>query len=669
MDLIADRIPDMKCGACGGSIDTSKVKPLSRVRCPQCDAEATVPAGFGDLFLIKMLGSGAAGIVCLGLNDKLHRQVAVKVLKKSDDKDDADHVKELLREARLLARLNHPNVVQVYAIGEHEGQPYIEMELVTGGQLDRKILEGEPIDEVTALGIAIGVAEGLQAALGVGLIHRDVKPGNILLDPRGTPKLLDFGTAGAGGETNGTVGTPYYVAPEVIRKQPVDFHADIYSLGASLFHMIAVRPPFEGSNSREVIKARLQQRAPQLSEVVSSVHPATDHVVARMLEPDPADRHTDYDELIAELRQAQAAAQDAAEQQAAIGAPPVGAADANELANALASVAGEEPAPTSPSTTPATVATPTSGAQRFAPKPKGNRKLVWIIGGIIAAIIIGLVVLAFILSQDGDEKDKASDAQDDTNKANTIASATGEERTPSPTDNTPTPADDSPAQKADSDDKAHPPTPTPTPPDTNQQTTKPDTTTPATPDNNNVTATDATQPKPTPRVDTPPKPTPQPKPAPAVAPPYEAFVNLGATEPVDVDGQTWQPAPVYGAPTQGKRFGHVGGRSFRTDKRTDPLHATYLFQVEAIRFDLPNGKYDVTLTFAEPADLGPGDRVFTVRAEGDDLGKPVDAAGESVNGVTTRQATVTVEDGRLDILFISDNKTQFVSSVKVVNAK
>ncbi|QNN24915.1 protein kinase [Planctomycetales bacterium ZRK34] len=301
MDFKAERVKQINCGKCGESIDPSTVKPLAGIDCPKCGNRFTVPAAFGDFLLVDVLGRGAAGIVCKGFDENLHRQVAIKILR--SDVGDEEIVKACQHEARALAALNHPHVVQVHSIGEYRGQPYIVMELLDGGTVEKAML-GQPADESKAVDIAIHAAEGLQAAQHVGLIHMDVKPGNILFDRQGTAKLIDFGVARFGKASNDQiVGTPYYVAPEIVRGRDATHQADIYSLGATLFHLLAARPPFVGSTATEVITQRLKHPAPSLEEFRSDLSPTTVQTVARMMEADPADRYPDYDSLLDDLRQ------------------------------------------------------------------------------------------------------------------------------------------------------------------------------------------------------------------------------------------------------------------------------------------------------------------------------------------------------------------------------
>jgi serine/threonine protein kinase len=179
------------------------------------------------------------------------------------------------------------------------------MELLRGGNVRQLIEASDGLTEKRCLQIALDAARALQAAQRVGLTHRDVKPENILLDDHGTAKLVDFGVARFRKQAAEklVVGTPYYVAPEVVQQRgPIDFRADIYSLGCTLFHMLAGAPPFESKTVTGVYMARLKQDAPYLCDLDPSIRPETAAVVDRMLQRNPDDRQEDYAQLIADLQ-------------------------------------------------------------------------------------------------------------------------------------------------------------------------------------------------------------------------------------------------------------------------------------------------------------------------------------------------------------------------------
>jgi serine/threonine protein kinase len=173
-----------------------------------------------------------------------------------------------------------------------------------------RLFRNKPLDETKALDIAIDVAEGLIATHDKELVHGDVKPSNILLDESGTAKLVDFGMARMGGDasTEGLAGTPYYISPEQAQNQKIDFRSDMYSLGATLFHSLTGRPPFEGKTLREVVSARLEKPVPNLAAFRTDHCPQTCATVARMMAVNPADRYPTYQDMLSDLCDAHRAA-------------------------------------------------------------------------------------------------------------------------------------------------------------------------------------------------------------------------------------------------------------------------------------------------------------------------------------------------------------------------
>ena len=247
------------------------------------------------------------GVVYKAVDTSLDRPVALKVLRK--DRLSAESLAQLEAEASITASINHPHVVKVFTTGTDHGRFYIAMELVNKGTLDDLIRIQSRVAETQALEVAIQVADGLRAAQRAGLIHRDVKPGNILFADSHTAKIVDFGLAmleqeaaeAAGSEI---WGTPYYVAPEKLDQQPEDFRSDIYSLGATLFHALAGRPPFEAQDASMVALKHLKSQAVSLQAFAPWVSGSTAFVINRTLLKDPDERYQSYDELIEHLEYA-----------------------------------------------------------------------------------------------------------------------------------------------------------------------------------------------------------------------------------------------------------------------------------------------------------------------------------------------------------------------------
>src|SRR2546426_1592911 len=268
------------CPACSTAIDTTDAEPLARVVCPRCGEKMRVERTFDHFVLLETLGFGGMGTVYKARDTLLDRLVALKLLRK-DLVGDKEHTSRLREEARVAASVNHPNVIQVFSSGTDHGQFYVVMELVDHGSLDDLIEQRNRLPEKQVLETGVQVAKGLGAAHRKGLIHRDVKPANILFVEQ-TAKISDFGLAGAatqGSEIQGVIwGTPYYVAPERLNNQPEDFRSDIYSLGATLFHAVAGKAPIEGNTNSAAMLRELKQQPLDLRVVAPDVSAPTARV-------------------------------------------------------------------------------------------------------------------------------------------------------------------------------------------------------------------------------------------------------------------------------------------------------------------------------------------------------------------------------------------------------
>ena len=291
------------CPACGTKVDTSNAEPLARVPCPKCGEKFRVERAFDNFVLVETLGVGGMGSVYKARDTALDRFVALKLLRRDAE---AGYTAQLQQEARVTASVNHPHVVKVFSFGSDHGQFYLVMELVDQGSLDDSIEQRKQLPEAEVLQTAIQVAKGLQAAHAKGLIHRDVKPANILFADSTTAKIVDFGLAGAAEpKTEGAIwGTPYYVAPERLNNEPEDFRSDIYSLGGTLFHALAGRPPIqEETNSARKLR-ELKNQPVKLRAVAPKVSRETSRIIDRMLSPDPNARFGSYQELVDQLESA-----------------------------------------------------------------------------------------------------------------------------------------------------------------------------------------------------------------------------------------------------------------------------------------------------------------------------------------------------------------------------
>lgn len=309
--IIADRISEFSCIHCGNVMDVSEISSFTKIKCPECGQAQRVPAQLGSFLLLEPLGAGGMGMIYRAIDQTLGRYVALKVMKKSLG-DNPEFVTSFKHEAQAAAALNHKNVVQIYSFGQEKGQPYIVMELVDGGRLDKMIEGGQQLPEAKALSIHIEVTEGLHAASDVGLVHGDIKPANILFGKNGEAKVVDFGLASFIGQKetqSGEIwGTPYYIAPEKAKGKPADFRSDIYSLGGTLFHVLTGCPPFDGDTPLDVVLARLNNPAPNILEYRPDLTEETAAMIARTLEVEPSMRHPSYLALLADMRAALEAA-------------------------------------------------------------------------------------------------------------------------------------------------------------------------------------------------------------------------------------------------------------------------------------------------------------------------------------------------------------------------
>ncbi len=260
------------------------------------------PSDFGHFLLEKELGHGGMGGVYLGRDKMLDRKVGIKVMLKSLG-DDPEFVERFQREAQAAARLNHPNIAQIYSFGQENGMPYIAMELVSGGSLDKE-MEANPgtMDPVRVMKIGQQMADALAAAAEQNLVHGDVKPENVLFDADGNAKLVDFGLAAMQGDSDEIWGTPYYISPEKVRRQKIDYRADIYSLGGTLYHALTGVAPFEGADAAEVVKARFNGPPKKPSEVRPGLPPEIDPIIMRMLELEPSMRYPTYQSLLGDFK-------------------------------------------------------------------------------------------------------------------------------------------------------------------------------------------------------------------------------------------------------------------------------------------------------------------------------------------------------------------------------
>ena len=273
--------------------------------CDPADS-VTFAQPFKDYEILERVGSGAMGTVFRARQKRLNRIVALKVLKPMLARN-TNFVERLKREARIVASLNHPDIVAGYDLGEEGGYHFFVMEFVEGKSLATLLKEWGAFPETQVLDVATRVASALDHAFKKGVIHRDVKPGNILIDPDGRAKLTDMGLAKAPEDVTitqegATVGTPQYISPEQARDpSKADVRSDLYSLGATMFHMCTGQPPFVGTTLANVIHAVIHSRAPTAAAINPAVTDGLGLVIKKLLAKDPGLRYQTPADLLSDL--------------------------------------------------------------------------------------------------------------------------------------------------------------------------------------------------------------------------------------------------------------------------------------------------------------------------------------------------------------------------------
>jgi eukaryotic-like serine/threonine-protein kinase len=304
------------------SVSTDDRKPLRMVSCPGCGAKIFIPGDLpplgttpctkcGHVLMMPMqlrqfelrsaIASGGMGTVYRAWDTMLHREVAVKLMKR-EMMEEPNALESFHREARAAAGLNHTNIIHIYSFDEHEGQLYLVMELADRGSLDGLIESKGRVDELKVLDVGVAIAGALQKALQHNLLHRDIKPGNILFNAEDEPKLVDFGLARKAEDDasdDGAIwGTPYYIAPEKIRREREDFLSDMYSLAGTLYHALTGHVPFEAPTIEAVVAAHMHTPLTPPNHVVPEITQATSDAISKAMAKLPAERFKSYDEFI-----------------------------------------------------------------------------------------------------------------------------------------------------------------------------------------------------------------------------------------------------------------------------------------------------------------------------------------------------------------------------------
>ena len=274
--------------------------PLATEPCKKCGHPIMMPMQLRQFELQSKIASGGHGKVYKAFDTVLSRFVAVKLMCKELESDPIA-LESFYREARACASFNHTNIIHIYSYDELDGQRYLVMELADAGSLDSMIERQQRIGEYEVLQIGIKIASALNMVLRHNLLHRDIKPGNILFNSENEPKLVDFGLARSveaePESTTVTEGTPYYVAPEKIKRERETPLSDMYSLGCTLYHALTGHVPFEAPSVEELVAAHVHTPVTPPNLVVPEITQATSDALMKAMAKNPADRFLSYDEF------------------------------------------------------------------------------------------------------------------------------------------------------------------------------------------------------------------------------------------------------------------------------------------------------------------------------------------------------------------------------------
>jgi serine/threonine-protein kinase len=300
----------VSCPSCGAKpFIPADLEMFQTTPCPKCSHPLMVPFRLRQFELRAPIASGGNGTVYRAFDIVLEREVALKMIR-SDLANDAKALDNFYREARACASLNHTNIIHIYSFDEWEGMRYLVMELADRGSLDGMIEKMQRVPELDVLDVGIKVAQALEAALKHNLLHSDIKPGNILFNSEvpPEPKLVDFGLARSAGDDargeDAAYGTPYYVAPEKLTRQPETFLSDMYSLGGTLYHALTGHVPFEAPTIDDIALAHIQTPLTPPNQVVPEITQPTSDALVRAMAKSPADRFQSYAEFYTALEAA-----------------------------------------------------------------------------------------------------------------------------------------------------------------------------------------------------------------------------------------------------------------------------------------------------------------------------------------------------------------------------
>jgi eukaryotic-like serine/threonine-protein kinase len=345
---------------------------VSETRHPDDQDEDWSGRRVGEFQILRRLGRGGMGQVFLAEQTSLKRKVAVKMLRPELSANN-NSLQRFKAEAEAVAKLNHANIVQIYAIGEQDGNHYMALEYVEGRNLRDYLNRKGPPDLPVCLSLMRQIANALQRAHEAGFIHRDVKPENILLNRKGEVKVTDFGLSrcftDAGQQMNLTqsgvaMGTPLYMSPEQVQGKPADPRSDIYSYGVSCYHLLTGQPPFRGQSAFDVAVQHVQNEPPPLAELRPDLPTELVDMVKRMMAKKPEDRYASFKDILRDLGKVRES------MAGAITALPPQLQVAGEISAALAMTESEFDAP-------------------VTPRRAGNK---WLTPLVIGLVLVGMLI-------------------------------------------------------------------------------------------------------------------------------------------------------------------------------------------------------------------------------------------------------------------------------------
>lgn len=303
-DVTLDSLDTFHCPRCGTGLSSPFPEAFSRVACPYCDSEITVPGKFGPFLLYHLQSESVTSSVFDAFDPKLGRNVTLKILNYVLSKN-PELVESFKREALAAASLNSIYVLKVYEFGIHNKQPFMVMEHIEGKFL-HEVMQHETLSETQIVDFVQGIVFGLKDMHEQGIMHGDVMPRNILIHTDQTPRICDFGLARFSGEQTQqqweTWSSPYYMPPERILGEAEDYRGDFYSLGTTLFSMLTGQLPFFDMDEERVLKQKVEEEAPDPREIKADISEGVAELTNLLLQGQPENRPADYEELNARLQ-------------------------------------------------------------------------------------------------------------------------------------------------------------------------------------------------------------------------------------------------------------------------------------------------------------------------------------------------------------------------------